>query len=398
MSPTVTLSPFAALRVTVGLVLVLATAPETHAAQGTSSAQANPAPTTTAAGRVVLPRDADTVPVPGARVVLHRVGRDRQGPLDSVSADASGRFRFRFQADTAAIYLLSARWGDVEYFSPPVHTNPARPDTGLRVVVYDTSSIAPISVEARHIVVPRAGPDGTRSVLDLIVLRNDGRVARVAPDSSRPSWRLVLPPGTGDMEVGESDLSPDAIVREGDTVKVLAPLAPGQKQLSLEYGVTPVRGRLEFPVGPDGGPVNLLVEERNVRVSGGTLALADSQVIEGRNFRRYTGNVPAGGTLVLAVGAAGAAAATRVALPVLVGAVAVMLAAAAWWIIRLPSRQAPVLLPEQMLDAIAALDARYAGREPETAAEEWRGYVAERARLKAELERTLAARGRPPYS
>jgi hypothetical protein len=386
------------VRVTTGLALILGCMHELHAAQVSTPAQGKPAPTIIAAGRVVLPRDADTVPVPGARVVLHRIGRDRQGPLDSASADASGRFRFRFRADTAAIYLLSARWGDVEYFSPPVHTNPARPDTGMRLLVYDTSSTAPIGVEARHIVVPRAGSDGTRSVLDLIVLRNDGRVARVAPDSSRPSWRLVLPPGTGDMEVGESDLSPDAIVREGDTVKVLAPLAPGQKQLSLEYSVTPVRGKLEFPVGPDAGPVNLLVEERNARVSGGTLALADSQVIEGRSFRRYTGNLPAGGTVVLSVGAAGAAAATRVALPVLVGAVAVMLAAAVWWIIRRPSRRAPLLLPEQMLDAIAALDARYAGREPETAADEWRRYVAERARLKAELERTLAARGRPPYS
>jgi hypothetical protein len=385
-------APFAALRVTAGLALGLAIGPSVAAAQRNAS------PTVIAAGRVLLPRDADTVPVPGARVVLHRIGRDRQGPLDSASADASGRFRFRFRPDTAAIYLLSARWGDVEYFSSPVHTNPARPDTAMRLVVYDTSSTAPIGVEARHIVVPRAGSDGTRSVLDLIVLRNDGRVARVAPDSSRPSWRLLLPPGAGDMEVGESDLSPDAIVREGDTVKVLAPLAPGQKQLSLEYGVTPVRGKLEFPVGPDGGPVNLLVEERNARVSGGTLALADSQVIEGRSFRRYTGKVPAGGTVVLAVGTAGAAAATRVALPVLVGAVAVMLAAAAWWIIRRPTRRAPALLPEQMLDAIAALDARYAGREPETATDEWRRYVTERARLKGELERTLAARGRPPYS
>ncbi len=229
-------------------------------------------------------------------------------------------------------------------------------------------------MEARHIVVPRAGADGTRSVLDLIVLRNDGRVARVAPDSSRPSWRLVLPPGAGDMQVGESDLSPDAIVREGDTVNVLAPLAPGQKQLSLEYSVTPVRGRLEFPVG-SGGPVNLLVEERNARVSGGTLALADSQVIEGRSFRRYTGNVPAGGSVVLAVGAAGAAAVTRLALPVLVGAVAVMLAAAAWWLLGRPSRRASALQPEQLLDAIAALDAHYAGREAETAADEWARYA-----------------------
>jgi hypothetical protein len=384
-------APFAALRVTTGLALGLAIGPSAIAAQG------KPAPTTIAAGRVVLPRAADTVPVPGARVVLHRLGRDRQGPLDSSSADASGRFRFRFQADTAAIYLLSARWGGVEYFSPPVHTNPALPDTAIRLVVYDTSSTAPIGVEARHIVVPRAGPDGARSVLDLIVLRNDGRVARVAPDSSRPSWRLLLPPGTGDMQVGESDLSPDAVVRQGDTVKVLAPLAPGQKQLSLEYSVTPVRGKLEFPVA-SGGPVNLLVEEASARVSGGTLALADSQVIEGRSFRRYRGDVPAGGTVVLAVGAAGAAAASRLALPVLVGAVAVMLAAAAWWLIRRRPRGAPALLPEQMLDAIAALDARYAGREAETAENEWRRYAAERARLKAELERTLAARGRSPYS
>jgi hypothetical protein len=396
-------APFAALRVAIGLVMVLASASGLHAVQSDAPspshtpAQGTPAPITVAAGRVVLPRVADTVPVSGARVVLHRVGRDSQGPLDSASADASGRFRFRFRADTAAIYLLSARWGGVEYFSPPVHTNPARPDTTIRLVVYDTSSTAPIGVEARHIVVPRAGPDGARSVLDLIVLRNDGRLARVAPDSSRPSWRLVLPPGTGDMQGGESDLSPDAVVRQGDTVEVLAPLAPGQKQLSLEYSVTPVRGKLEFPVG-SGGPVNLLVEETNARVSGGTLALADSQVIEGRSFRRYTGDVPAGGTVVLVVGTAAAAAASRLALPVLVGAVAVMLAAAAWWLIRRPPRRAAALLPERMLDAIAALDARYAGREAETAEDEWRRYAAERARLKTELERTLAARGRSPYS
>ncbi len=387
-----TLSAANGLRVTVGVALALVLWPTV------APAQDKPAPTAIAAGRVVLPRDADTVPVPGARVVLHRVGRDAQGPLDSVAADAAGRFRFRFRADTSALYLLSARWGDVEYFSPPVHTNPARPDTAMRLVVYDTSSTAPIGVEARHIVVPRAGQDGTRSVLDLIVLRNDGRVARVAPDSSRPSWRLLLPSGAGDMQVGESDLSPDAVVREGNTVKVLAPLAPGQKQLSLEYSVTPVRGKLEFPVGADGGPVNLLVEERDVRVSGGTLALADSQVIEGRSFRRYTGDVPAGGAVVLAVDAAAASAATRVALPVLVGVVAVVLAAAAWWLIRRPSRPALALPPERTLDAIAALDARYAGREADTSADEWRGYSEERARLKAELERALAARGRPPYS
>jgi hypothetical protein len=89
--------------------------------------------------------------------------------------------------------------------------------------------------------------------------------------------------------------------------------------------------------------------------------------------------------------------AARWALPALVGAVALALAAAAWRILRRPARPASVATPGPLLDAIAALDARYAGREAETGAEEWRRYAAERARLKAELERALAAGDRPPY-
>ena len=392
-------APFASCRVTTGLVLALALAASagTLGAQGSALAPGRSTTPAIAAGRVVLPRAEDTVPVPGARVVLHRVGRAVQGPLDSVTADGAGRFRFRFRADSAEIYLLSARYGDIEYFSPPVHTNPATPDTAIRLVVYDTSSTAPIGVAARHIVVPRPGSDGTRSVLDLIVLENTGRLARVAPDSSRPSWRVLLPTGAGELQVGEGDVSPDAIVRAGDTVKVLAPLAPGQKQISLEYSVTPSRGAIDFAAGAGGGPLNLLVEERDARISGAGLALADSQVIEGRNFRRFSGTVPPGGVVRLTLGGIAASSALRWGLPGLVAVVAVVLAAAAWRVLRRP-RPATPPSAERLLDAIAALDARYAGREGETAADEWQAYVAERTRLKAELERGLAASGRPPYS
>jgi hypothetical protein len=331
--------------------------------------------------------------VPGARVILHQVGHATQGPIDSALADRSGRFHFRFNADTSALYLLSARYGGIEYFSAPVSTNPARADTAVRLVVYDTSSTAPVAVEARHIVVPRPGSDGSRAVLDLIVLRNDGMLARVAPDSTHPSWSMRLPAGAGGMQVGESDVSPDAVLRAGDTVKVVAPLAPGQKQVSIEYAVTPTRGRIEFPVGSGGAPVNLLVEERDVRVSGGTLALADSQIIEGRSFRRWSGRVPAGGSVVLAIGAAERTAPWRV-LAGLVGAVALVLALAAWRLLRRRPRAPPAAPPGRLLDAIAALDARYAGHEAETPAEEWRVYQAERGRLKAALESALA--GAPP--
>ena len=354
----------------------------------------------TAAGRVVIPRATDTVPLPHARVVLHRVGRDAQGPIDSMVADGAGRFRFRFRADTSALYLLSTRYGGIEYFSPPVHTNPARPDTAIALQAYDTSSTTPITVEARHIVVPRPGADGSRSVLDLIVLRNDGLRARIAPDSLHPAWSLTLPAGSGEMQLGESDLSPDAVDRVGDTVRVLAPLAPGQKQLSIAYATVPVRGRLVFPVGPTSTPVNLLVEEPEARV--GLLALTDTQVIEGRTFRRFSGRVPAGGSITLMV-PAGPAAASRRVLAGLVGGLALALGAAAVWVVRRP-RRAP--LPAalggpgdtaRLLDAIAGLDARYAGREAEVPPDEWQRYTDERAALKARLEHALAGQERGPY-
>jgi hypothetical protein len=352
-----------------------------------------------ARGRVVVPRGQDTIPLARARVLLHRVGHDSQGPVDSAVADAEARFRFRFRADSGALYLLSTRYGGIEYFSAPIQTKAARPDTAIRLVAYDTSSTAPIAIEARHIVVPRVGSDGARAVLDLIVLRNDGLLARVAPDSLHPTWTLRLPPGAGEMEVGESDLSPDAVVRSGDTVKVLAPLAPGQKQLTLAYAAAPVRGRLEFPVGPAATPVNVLVEERDAQVAGGTLALADSQVIEGRNFRRFSGQVPAGGTIRVTLGSAGQAAARPV-LAVLVALVAVLLAGAAVLVLRrarAPAGTAGAGAPLRLLDALAQLDDRYLEREHDTPPAEWSSYLTRRAELKAELERALAGRRAGPY-
>ena len=356
----------------------------------------------TAGGHVVVPRASDTIALPHARLVLHRVGRDAQGPIDSMVADGAGRFRFRFKADTSAIYLLSSRYDGIEYFSPPVHTNPARPDTAITLQVYDTSSTTPIAIEARHIVVPRPGADGSRPVLDLIVLRNDGLRARVAPDSAHPSWSLTLPPGSGEMQLGEGDLSPDAVARVGDTVLVLAPLAPGQKQFSIAYATVATKGRLVFPVGPAETPLNLLVEEPGARVSGGTLALADTQVIEGRSFRRYSGRVPAGGSVTLTVPAGPVAAARRV-LVGLVGGLVLVLGAAAVWLVRRSRR--PAVAPAtgerdeaaRLLDAIAVLDARYAGREAEVPADEWQRYTDERAALKARLEHALAGASSGPY-
>src|SRR5215208_245897 len=154
---------------------------------------------------------ADSMPVPGVRLVLHRVSQQVQGPIDSARSDRRGRFSFAYRADTSAFYLVSGRYAGIEYFSSPLPTNPARADNTVRVVVYDTSSTAPVSLEARHLVLTRPGEDGSRSILDLVILRNAGRLTRVAPDTVRGSWSVQLPRGTVGLQVRESDVSSDAM-------------------------------------------------------------------------------------------------------------------------------------------------------------------------------------------
>jgi hypothetical protein len=325
-------------------------------------------------------------------VVLHRVGRESQGPVDSTLSARDGRFRFRFTNDTSALYLFSARYAGVEYFSPPLQVGPGRPDTTVSLLVYDTSSTAPIGLAARHLVIPRPGDDGTREVLDLVVLQNQGTIARVAPDTLGASWSAPLPPGSEGLDVGQGDVSPDAIVRRGDSVFMAAPIAPGEKQLSFQYHLPRGRAALQIPLGREGGPVNVLLEEPGATAVAPGMTLADSQLIGGRSFQRYTGTVPAGG--VISVRLPGPARTPALILAALVSAVALALALGGWYLLRRgPIPPAPELAPaEGLLDRLAALDARYRGREAEVDPGEWAEYQADRARLKDELQTLLAAR------
>jgi hypothetical protein len=255
-------------------------------------------------------------------------------------------------------------------------------------VVYDTSSNAPVAVEARHLVVTRPGEDGTRGALDLIVLQNTGRRTRVTPDTLHPSISLPLPAGTSGLQVGESEVSAESVHRRGDSLMITAPIAPGEKQLTVQYQVAAGRSTLELPVQGTGQKINVLLEETGARVSGAGMALADSQVIQGRSFRRWTGVTPAAGTIRISLpGTPATAGWLLAALVFLLGAT---LLVAGWYLVSRQRSQARVA-PTGLLDAIAALDARYLGRQQETPSSEWQSYLDQRARLKDELETSLAA-------
>lgn len=340
-----------------------------------------------AAGRVVRLGETDTVSVPGAKVLLHRVGRAEQGPVDSVTAGSRGEFRFRFSPDTASVYLLSSGYAGIEYFSTPVHADPLAPDTGLLLVVSDTSSKAPVRVASRHLVIGRPQKDGSRPALEIVVLDNSGPTTRVATES-RPSWAARLPKGARNFEVGSGDVSGDAMIARGDSVLLVAPVAPGEKQLLYTYQIPPGPGTIRIPVGDSVDVMNVLLEEFDRTVTGGAIARADSQSIEGRSFRQWNGPVPAGG--VVSIDFPGARLTWL--LPLLVGGVALSLLLLALRTLRQKPAMSHVPATSSALNDLARLDARYAGQEAQVPEAEWAEYQRERARLKQELAAELAAK------
>ncbi len=70
----------------------------------------------------------------------------------------------------------------------------------------------------------------------------------------------------------------------------------------------------------------------------------------------------------------------------MVGVIGLALAVAAWR--ALP--RVPLVSVDRLVGELASLDARFEGKQPETAADEWSRYRARRDRLKAELEAALA--------
>lgn len=270
--------------------------------------------------------------------MLHEVGVEKQGPRDSIRTDAAGRFRFRFRPDTLAVYLVSARFDGIAYFSDPIDIESPAPT--LALIVSDTSSSEPVAASTRHVVLRAPDVDGARQALDIVVLRNTGTRTRVGRDTVTAAWGMPLPPGVAAATVGDADFSPDAISIRNDSALVFAPIAPGEKQVVIQYVVPPDLSPFRIPVADSIAEMTLLAEEPGIRVRG--LAPADSQVIAGTSFSRWTGRPAPGAVLeVTFPSGGGTGPAPSWVLPALVAALGAVLLGAMLWLLRGRPRNPP---------------------------------------------------------
>jgi hypothetical protein len=364
-------------------------------------ARAQSVPPLVVSGRVLKVRGADSAGVAGARVVLHRIGMQEQGPVDSVAADRAGRFRFRVAVpDTLSLYVISVRYAGIGYFGAPVRGRAGMaPETAL--TVYDTTTVGPpLRTALRHLVVGAPEEGGSRRLLDIVQVTNPDVATRVAADSLAPLWWTLVPSGIRDPQVGEGEVGPDAVRFSGDTAFVSAPFPPGRKQIVLTYELPAGERRVALPLASPVENVEILVDDSGA-VAGEGVVEERALAIEGRAFRRFVArNAAAGTTVEVRLG-------SRVRFPareLAIGLAALgLLAGMVLALRRRPRAAAPAPAPattaggaeapdaDTLLGRIVALDERYAGREADTPPSEWTRYQVTRAALKAELARRVAS-------
>ena len=242
-------------------------------------------------GQVVRPGTTKMLPVSHIRVTLHRVGSDRAGPLDSTRADADGRYAFRYRrsGDESAVYFVSASYGGIAYFTPPLN-EPLVTGENAEIAVYDTtSSRIRIGVRGHHIVVSAADANAQRSITEVYELANDSSVTRIAsgPAGQEPVWSRGTPAHATGFRVTQGDIPAAAVSFKDGQVLVFAPIAPGLAQIAFTYDLPASAFPLSIPIQDSTQILEVLVEDEKGSVSGARLRERDPVVLERRSFRRF---------------------------------------------------------------------------------------------------------------
>jgi hypothetical protein len=230
-------------------------------------------------------------PVTGAWVVLHRVGSDGAGPLDSLQSDARGRFSFKYQrtGSSDAVYFVSAMYDGIAYFTPPLPEGRVSGEKGEITVFDTTSGHVPITLQGHHVVVSAVDANGRRTVVEVYDISNDSSVTLVAAGDKpeHATFQARLTPGATDFRVTEGDLSAAAVTHLNGVVSVFAPIAPGVKQLSFTYSLPANAFPLKLPLEKKTGVYEILVEEKAGNVTGPNIKEVEPVTVDERDFRRF---------------------------------------------------------------------------------------------------------------
>lgn len=185
-------------------------------------------------------------PAAGAIVSLVQPGQAGMQTLQSVKADAEGKFQLTKTAPGGGPTLVQVFFSGVIYNKPVM---PGAPSTDMRIPVYESSSKPEIVKVMQHFIVLQ--PSSTEmAVSEGILFQGDEKLAFA--DEKNGTLHFYLPPeAKGEVRVtinapgGMPIQRPAEKTNQPNVYKVTYPIKPGETRFDLNYAV-PVTNPLVF--------------------------------------------------------------------------------------------------------------------------------------------------------
>jgi hypothetical protein len=330
-------------------------------------------------------------------VVVHRIGPDRSGPLDSVRTTAAGNYsvRYKVSGDSSALYIAVATYHGIAYITSPLRLARVSGDDA-QIIVYDTTSPPyPLRVAGRHFVVTTPDADGRRRVIEVYEIMNDSTLT-VLGSPTNPVWRVPLAPAVKDFQLNPAgDVTPGNVKQNGQSLDIYAPISPGMRQLSFSYTLPADAFPLSVPMIDSVELMEVLVQEPDAVVTGGGLTEVAPVTQEGATFRRLVGqNLKRNSVLLFDMPARTRNFAAKT-IATVASILAALMAIALLFAFSRRKRQRVVIRTvdrtDELLRKMATLDARL--QQAQGLSDAQRGEMLEhRARLKAEVASALSNR------
>ncbi len=253
-------------------------------------------------GRVLM----DDVPLPSTQVILHRVGLDGSGPLDSLSTRPDGSFRFRLPSVPdpgvkQTVYFASVLHEGVNYFGSAIHLA-TQLDTLYEIRVYETEGApvggAALPLQARYMLLEEH--QGFWTVTDLLQVNNPGQRTLVAV-AQGVTWGYPFPEGASDLEVGGGEMTPNAADLIGGRLRVTSSIPPGMREFLVRYRLADPFVTLSLPGFT--GEMELLVREPAPPLEvAGLQPASPVEMEQGLTYRRFVGDSLQDATVIMSPG------------------------------------------------------------------------------------------------
>ncbi len=249
-----------------------------------TQAQPHAQSTTRAVSGIVLNATKDGASESGQPITLHRVGN---AILDDLTAttDASGRFRFEFDYDSALEYGVSVRYQNTVY-GTDIDLSAGSP-APVTLTVYESSSDDSI-VSAGAVSLLLASVDETAqtvAALEIVELVNGSNLAYVPGSGVMELLRFGLPPGATDLNLDTGLIGAD-FVQVDRGFALLASVPPGEHEIMFSYKFPYDTQKFSLSKSYRYGAetARILTPEEVMEISGEALGAPESVIIGERPY------------------------------------------------------------------------------------------------------------------